>query len=154
MRWFAGGEIGSVYSDTEIKRIRGFCRGEAKKTGGPLEDVKAYIRGVEILRAWATWRGESEVAEAHANFDAADSAQTQAHDEGELLAKQLALLPVSTLDGLLAKAAALQDHLRPIEAMADDIRNDMLLYDIDNDVLALSLARDILVLASGKEAAQ
>ncbi len=61
-------------------------------------------------------------------------------------------LPASTLEGLLAKAAALQEYLPSTESISDNIREDLLLYGFDQEPLALSLARDVLALAQGTEA--
>jgi hypothetical protein len=111
-----------------------------------------YRRGVEILTAWGHWRPAIDAEEARTGIAEVQRASVQASDEGEHLAERMARLPVSTLEGLLAKAAALQEHLPPIEGISDGIRDYVLLYGVDEEALALSLARDVLALAQGTEA--
>ena len=152
MQLFTGGGIGNVYSAPEIACIRGRCQGLAKRIDLSSEMRTIYVRGIEILRAWGYWRAEVDAEEARTGLAEVQRASVQASDEGEHLAERMARLPVSTLEGLLAKAAALQEYLPPIEGISDRIREDMLLYGVDEEALALSLARDVLALAQGTEA--
>ena len=153
MLLFIGGGIGNVYSAPEIARIRGRCQGLAKMIIGS-GDGLIYVRGVEILKAWGHWRPEVDAEEARTGIAEVDRALAQASEEGEHLAEQMTRLSASTLEGLLAKAAAVQKHLPPVEGMSDKIREDVLLYGLDEDALVLSLARDVLALAQGTEAAR
>ena len=152
MQLFTGGGIGNVYSADEIDHVRAFCRTWARAPAVSCTMYAIYVRGIEILRAWGHWCPEIDAEEARTGIAEVERASVQASDEGEHLAEQMARLPASTLEGLLAKAAALQEYFPPIESISDKIRDDMLLYGFDNDTLARSLARDVLALAQGTEA--
>ena len=148
---FTDGGIGSVYRYDEINRIRTLCRTCARAPAS-LTTIPVYRRGLEILTAWGHWRAEVDAEEARTGVAGVRDALAEASGDGDILAEQMASLSASTLDGLLAKAAALQKHLPPVEDISDKIREDVLLYGFDQEALALSLARDVLALAQGVEA--
>jgi hypothetical protein len=57
-----------------------------------------------------------------------------------------------TIDGVLAKAAAMQYPFPEEPGLSDRLRDDLRRYGLDEDSLAFSLTRDLLGLARSKEA--
>ena len=120
MQLFTDGGIGKVYRADEINHMRALCRTFGRAPAN-LTTIAVYRRGVEILTAWGHWRAEVDAEEVRTGLAEVRDALAQASDEGDMLAEQMARLPASTLEGLLAKAAAVQKHLRPVESMSDKI---------------------------------
>ena len=148
---FTDGQTGKVYRADEIGRVRTLCQTLARADASSTT-IPVYSRGIEILTAWGHWRAEVDADEVRTGATKARDALAQASDEGDMLAEQMASLQAATLEGLLAKAAAVQEHFLPVEGISDKIRENVLLYGFNHEALALSLMRDVLTLAQGTEA--
>jgi hypothetical protein len=151
MHLFVGGGIGYAYGEAEIEMLRAYCRRTGRDTGVSEREGMACLRSLEILDAWTAWRAEVEAEEARTGLCEANKAFNDADDELDALAAQLAETPAVTIDGVLAKAAAMQYVFPPDLGLSNRLRDDLRRYGPDEGSLAFSLTRDLLGLIRSKE---
>jgi hypothetical protein len=104
-------------------------------------------------KAAAMQRAEVEADEARSGLPEANKA-FNADDELDALSAQLAQTPGVTIDGILAKVAAMQYVFPEDHGLSDCLQTDLRRYGPDESSLALSLTPDLLGLVRSKEASK
>jgi hypothetical protein len=151
MHLFVGGGFGGPYDEAEIAALRVFCRKAGRDTGNSQQESLAYFRGVEILDSWTAWRAEVEAEEARSGLSEANKAFSDDDAKLDALSAQLANTPALTIEGILAKSAAMRFIFREDPGLSDGLRDDLRRYGPEEGSLALSLTRDLLSLVRSKE---
>jgi hypothetical protein len=139
----------TIASDTMPKRA---VRANAKSA--PNLDAELLALAETVAVAAKRWDDALDVFVATEDrFEDASLVRAEAFDSLERIASHLAKTRVSTIDGLLAKARALESAFPDDDGFADLIRQGLDSHGpVDAHTIALSLARDILALAGAARA--
>jgi hypothetical protein len=113
------------------------------------EDNAAYLRGREILTAWATWRKWIDEDEERIGLHAAVAAHDKARRAHDKCLAEIVAMRAQTIEGVIAKVRVGAIYLFTADGMDRHIEEGLLAYATDSDVIALSLTRDLLVMSEG-----
>jgi hypothetical protein len=147
MRLFVGSPVGGCYSSEEIGTLRIFCRREARQSPSDSDTTQAYIRALEIVKAWADWQKTVEQEEKNSGYTALETIDRAIAKEHEGLLAELAYMRAKTLQGLLAKVRAARFTFNPPMSVTEEITESLHKFGPDFGAFKLSLARDLEELA-------
>jgi hypothetical protein len=76
------------------------------------DEAAAFVRGMEIIKAWVAWEEAVAKGEERSGLAAAQAADDLAADKFNAIASKLVLTPAATIEGVIAKARAATDLQR------------------------------------------
>jgi hypothetical protein len=148
-RLVLGTGLGEPYTEDEIEALRVLVRSLGRSKAHRKEDTAAYLRGREILTAWASWRKWVDEDEERVGFTAAVVAHDKAYRAHDKAVAEIIATPAQTIEGVIAKARAGAVYLETPEGLDGLIEEGLRDYGTDREVIAISLTRDLLAMSDG-----
>jgi len=151
LRLFAGTSYGYPYNRSEIVALRALVTALGRGDVGlqSVQDGRTYVRGREILTAWAAWQKWIKEDNERTGLPAAEAAYKKAHREHEKALTEIIETRARTLEGVMAKVRACQIYILTAEGLDEAIAEDLRTYGNDDGVVALSVIRDVVSLCEG-----